>query len=69
MREPAPPVTAADLGIEVVTQYRPAADPYTSAYPKVLGGGARLVAISLAKVRWLDRPFEDEGDPDRSTAG
>lgn len=48
-----------ELNIEAVTQYKPAADPYTSAIAKTFGGGARLIPISLAKVRWLDRPEVD----------
>lgn len=48
--------TAADLGIVPVTRYQSAASPFTSAEPKTYGGNARLVAISLPKVHWLDRP-------------
>lgn len=46
----------ADLQIEAVTKMRSAADPYTSSEPKTHGGGARLVRISLPRVRWLERP-------------
>lgn len=52
-----------DLKIEVVTQYRAAADPYTSSIPKSNGGGARLVPISLPKVKWLDRPEIEAPEP------
>lgn len=45
-----------DLQIEAVTKMRSAADPYTSSEPKTHGGGARLVRISLPRVRWLERP-------------
>lgn len=51
-----PPPTTADLGIEPVTQYRAAAEPYSSNVPKCNGGGARLIPISLPRVRWLERP-------------
>lgn len=46
----------ADLQIEAVTKMRSAADPFTSSAPKTHGGGARLVRISLPRVRWLERP-------------
>jgi hypothetical protein len=50
------PVTCADLGIEAVTQFRAASDPFTSREPRCNGGNARLIPISLPRVRWLDRP-------------
>lgn len=46
----------ADLKIEAISRYKPAADAFTSNTPKTYGGGARLVLISLPRVKWLERP-------------
>lgn len=45
------------LVIEAVSKYKPAADAFTSNTPKTYGGGARLVLISVPRVRWLERPI------------
>lgn len=48
--------TAKNLNIEAVSRLKPAHDGYTSNTPKNYGGGARLVLISVPRVRWLERP-------------
>ncbi len=61
--EKKPIFVAGTLVVEAVTRLRAASDPYTSAEPRVNGGGARLVPISLPRVRWLERPeVENEND-------
>jgi hypothetical protein len=42
--------------IEAVSRYKPAADAFTSNAPKNYGGGARLILISVPRVKWLERP-------------
>lgn len=42
--------------IEAVSRYKPASDAFTSNTPKNYGGGARLVLISLPRVKWMERP-------------
>lgn len=44
------------LEIEPISILKPASDAYTSNTPKTYGGGARLVLISLPRVKWLERP-------------
>lgn len=55
-----PVTTAAEMSIEPVTRYRCAAEGYTSNAPKNYGGNARLVPISLPRIRWLERPVVGE---------
>lgn len=50
------------LSIDVVSFERPAQDAYTSNTPKNHGGGARLITISLPRVKWLERPDLEEDD-------
>lgn len=45
-----------ELKIETISTYKPAADAYTSSTAKNYGGGARLVLISIPRVKWLERP-------------
>lgn len=49
-------MTETDPKIETITQLRARSDPYTSSVPKVNGGGAALIPISLVRVKWLERP-------------
>lgn len=64
MRKPPQPVTCAEMGIESVTKFRTMADPFTSREPRNFGGNARLIPISLSRVRWLDRPLVEEEEAD-----
>lgn len=45
-----------DFVVEAVSRYKPASDAFTSNTPKNYGGGARLILISVPRVRWLERP-------------
>lgn len=45
-----------ELNIEAVSRYKPASDAFTSNTPKNYGGGARLILLSVPRVRWLERP-------------
>lgn len=44
------------LSIEAVSKYKPASEAFTSNTPKCYGGNARLVLISVPRIKWLERP-------------
>jgi len=49
--------TTKELNIEAVSRLKPASDAFTSNTPKNYGGGARLILLSVPRVRWLERPI------------
>lgn len=48
-----------------ISYQRPAQDGYTSNTPRSYGGGARLVIITLPRVKWLERPDVDVDIPEQ----
>lgn len=49
--------TTTELNIEAVSRLKPANNAYACNTPKEIGGGTRLVLISVPRVRWLERPI------------
>ena len=54
-----------NLEIEPVSRFKPASDAFTSNTPKDYGGGARLILLSVPRVRWLERPVVEIEPKDR----